>query len=121
MTASLATCCIYASAAWYKSTGNFMLAFHHETDSCHKTVTLLQLQQLLAFPSSWPLSAHRWWYGVIQLHKDAGSVPFAAFHQDEAALQRQHSSCTCLAHHELESVFIIVMIITKMSVAGCRA
>ena len=46
---------------------------------------------------------------------------FAAFHKDEAALERQDLSCTYLAHHELESVFIIVIVVTKMSVAGCRA
>ncbi len=95
--------------------------FHHETDVCHKTLTLLQLQELLTFPSSWPLTAHGWWHGVIHPHKAAGSVMFAAFHKDEAALERQDLSCTYLAHHELESVFIIVIVVTKMSVAGCRA
>ena len=66
-------------------------------------------------------TAHRWWHAVIHPHKDAGSVMFAAFRKDVAALERQKLACTCPAHHELESLFIVVIVITKMSVAGCRA
>ncbi len=36
----------------------------------------------------------------------------------QAALERQDLSCTYLAHHELESVLIIIIIIIMISLCG---
>ncbi len=48
-------------------------------------------------------------------------MTLAAFHKDEPALERQGMSCTYLAHHELENVFMIITTVIKVSVCGCRA